>query len=286
MPHRDIITIGASAGGVEALKQVVCQLPADLPAAICIVLHTSPYGESALPAILRRAGKLPVTHAVDGAPLNLSHIYVAPPDHHLLVKRGHLRVVHGPAENGLRPAVDPLFRTAATSYGPRAIGVVLSGTLDDGTEGLERIKQAGGLAIVQDPHDALFSGMPQNAINHVAVDAVLPVQDIAAMLVQLVAEPLAEGEAAMTFDEPPHVLVELEGAATEALAKRGVAAGFTCPSCGGALWELHEGHHLRFQCRTGHAWSPESLLAARSESVGPAAPTSRAARRQRQSDLA
>ncbi len=161
MAGHDIIVIGASAGGVEALVQLVQNVPADLPASIFVALHVSPHGSSVLPQILSRHGALLASHPQDGEAIEPGRIYVAPPDHHLWVRRGRVRVSRGPSENGLRPAVDPLFRSAARSYGRRVVGVILSGSLDDGTAGLQAIKSQGGVAIVQRPEDALFVGMPQ-----------------------------------------------------------------------------------------------------------------------------
>src|SRR5207244_2427388 len=168
MPGRDIIVVGASAGGVEALATLVRGLPADLPAAVFVVLHVPPHGTSVLPQILTRAGRLPAKHAVDGEAIQAGRIYVAPPDHHLLVKPGYVRVAHGPRENGHRPAVDALFRTAARTYGHRVAGVVLTGVLDDGTAGLIAVKLRGGAALVQHPDDALYDGMPRSALDNVA----------------------------------------------------------------------------------------------------------------------
>ena len=163
MPGHDIIVIGASAGGVEALKELVKSLPADIPAAIFVVLHVPSDSTSVLPSILKRAGQLPAHHPEDRAAIEPGRIYVAKPDCHLLIKRGYVRLVRGPKENSSRPAIDPLFRTAARYYSTRVVGVVLSGTLDDGTSGLSAIKSRGGIAIVQEPDDALYSGMPRSA---------------------------------------------------------------------------------------------------------------------------
>lgn len=193
MVRRNIIVIGASAGGVWALWHLVQGLPADLPAAVFIVVHLSAKYPSALPHILQNAGNLPVVQAVDGAEINPMRIYIAPPDRHLLVKPDCMRVVFGPRENRFRPAIDPLFRTAAVAYGKRVIGIVLSGALDDGTAGLAEIKEQGGVAVVQDPQEAFFTSMPQSAIKHVAVDHILPVADIARILKDLVEETSAMG---------------------------------------------------------------------------------------------
>jgi two-component system chemotaxis response regulator CheB len=183
----DVVVIGASAGGVEAISTVVAQFPRDLRAVVLVVLHVS-RGRSVLPEILTRAGRLPAVHPRDGDPLEYGRIYVAPPDHHLTVESARARVVHGPTENGCRPAVDPLFRSAARVYGPRVIGVVLTGALDDGTAGLAAVKEAGGLAIVQDPDDAFASSMPRSAAAFVAVDHVAPVGEIGVLITGLTRE--------------------------------------------------------------------------------------------------
>jgi two-component system chemotaxis response regulator CheB len=189
MPGHNVIVIGASTGGVAALRQLVQGFPSDLPAAVFVVIHTPANLPSYLPYILQHSGKLPAVHAVDGAGIEQGRIYIAPPDHHLLVKREHMRVVFGPKENRFRPAIDPLFRTAAVAYGKRVVGVVLSGALYDGVSGLMEIKQRGGVAIVQDPEEALVASLPQNAINQVAVDRILPSADMARLLVDLVYQP-------------------------------------------------------------------------------------------------
>ncbi|HEU4628992.1 MAG TPA: chemotaxis protein CheB, partial [Gemmatimonadaceae bacterium] len=181
-PARAVIVIGASADGVEALQEVISRLPADLPAAVLVVLHVASGAPSVLPRILDRRAALGVSHARDGEPIVPGHVFVAPPDFHLLVKDGRLKLLRGPRENGVRPAVDPLFRSAADAYGPAVVGVVLSGTLDDGTLGLGMIKRAGGLAVVQDPDEALFDGMPRNAVERVRVDHVVPLAEIAPLL--------------------------------------------------------------------------------------------------------
>ena len=263
----DIIVIGASAGGVEALAQVAQDLPADLPAAVFIVLHVPAHGVSVLPAILSRRGPLPAVHPADGEPIQSGRIYIAPPDHHLLVKHGHVRVVRGPSENGHRPSVDPLFRSAARFYGPRVVGVILSGTLDDGTSGLMAVKQRGGLAVVQDPEEAMFSGMPRSAVENVAVDWVGPLADVGPTLARLAQEPApAPGQTASAELEDEVDVAEMDMQAIEA-PRAGAPSGFTCPDCHGALWEVQEGDLIRFRCRVGHAYSPDSLLAQQSESL-------------------
>jgi len=189
MPGRDIIVVGASAGGVEALIKVVHGLPADLPAAIFVVLHIPAQGSSLLPDILNRAGPLKAIHPTDNAEIERGHIYIAPPDHHLLVEQGHVRIVRGPRENRHRPAIDLTMRSAALSYGPRTIGVILTGALDDGTAGLRAIKLRSGLAVIQDPKDALYSSMPRSALEHIQVDYCVPLAEIGPLLTQLAYQP-------------------------------------------------------------------------------------------------
>jgi two-component system chemotaxis response regulator CheB len=192
VPGHDIIVIGASAGGVEALVKVVSSLPGALPASLFVVLHLPAESSSALPTILSRAGYLPAVHPEDCSPIVPGTIYVAPPDYHLMVERDMVRVGRGPRENRHRPAIDPLFRSAALAYGPRVTGVILTGALDDGTAGLLAIKRHGGIALVQDPHEALFAGMPRSALMHVQVDYVLPLVDIGRQLAQLANTSVAE----------------------------------------------------------------------------------------------
>ncbi len=269
MAGHDIVVVGASAGGVEALTELVRQLPADLPAAVFVVLHVPADGTSVLPQILTRRGPLPAEHPRDGAPIRPGRIYVAPPNRHLLLKDGHLRLALGPRENGHRPAIDPLFRTAARHYGRRVVGVVLSGTLDDGTAGLIAVKLRGGLAIAQHPDEALYSGMPRSAIDNVAVDHVLPIAGIASLLVELAHTPVADASGEPT---PAEMNMEADMAelAPDALhndERPGTPSGFGCPDCGGVLWELRDGEVTRFRCRVGHAWSPDSLLAEQAEQL-------------------
>lgn len=275
MLGHDIIVVGASAGGVEVLCQLVRDLPPDLPAAIFIVLHISPQGKSVLPQILNRCrqkrykdNSFPVAHAQDGEEIVPGRIYVAPPDHHLLIKEGYVRVTRGPKENSHRPAVDPLFRTAARIYGRRVVGVVLSGTLDDGTAGLVAIKLQGGVAVVQDPEDAMYSGMPTSAIENAAVDYILPVSDIAPVLMAIANQPIQEGEKSVSEDmKMESDMAELELAAMQSSDRPGTPSPFACPECAGVLWELNEGGVLRFRCRTGHAFSVGSLVGEQAEAV-------------------
>jgi two-component system, chemotaxis family, protein-glutamate methylesterase/glutaminase len=267
MPDRDIVVVGASAGGVEALTNLVGSLPADLRASVFVVLHVPATGSSALPGILARHGPLPASHAKDGEPIERGRIYVAPPDHHLLLRAGHVHLAGGPRENGHRPAVDPLFRSAAREHATRVVGVVLSGALDDGTAGLLAIKSRGGVALVQQPEEALYPGMPHNAIEHVHVDHVLPAAAIAEALTRLAAEPAARPSTPAPNDMK--VEVEVEAFSMQAMegSNPGRPSAFSCPDCNGVLWEIQDGGLVRFRCRVGHAWSPESLLTQQSEAL-------------------
>jgi two-component system, chemotaxis family, protein-glutamate methylesterase/glutaminase len=255
-----VIVVGASAGGVEALRALVMGLPLELPAAVLVVLHIPRQAPSALPGILDRSGPLPAVAARNGMPTQPGTIYVAPADHHLLICDGHLMLSAGPTENGHRPAIDPLFRSAAVAYGAGAIGVVLSGSRDDGTAGLVAIVERGGQAVVQDPEEALHRSMPANALQHVAQAHVAPAAKIGALLGILV------GEGAPSLLQPradPQLAAETEIAALESLTTDAVVSarpsGFSCPDCHGVLFELDGEPAPRFRCRVGHAWSPRSL---------------------------
>jgi two-component system chemotaxis response regulator CheB len=260
---REIVVIGASAGGVEALKEVVAALPADFPAAILVVVHFPAYSTSTLPAILSRAGSLPATHPQDGDAIVPGHIYVAPPDWHLIVERGRVRLTQGPRENGHRPAADPLFRSAALAYGRGVVGVVLTGNLDDGTAGLTSVVRRGGVAVVQDPADALHPGMPSSALAYVRVDHSVPLAELPALLARLVTEPLDEresdiGQDLLRFETD---IAEMEPYALHADERPGEPSGYSCPDCHGVLWEVREGELVRYRCRVGHAYGPETLMA-------------------------
>ncbi|MEU4216836.1 chemotaxis protein CheB [Actinoplanes sp. NPDC026623] len=262
--HRDVVAVGASAGGVEALRSLVGGLPPDYPGAVLVVLHVPREGPSALAKILDRSGPLPATTAVDDERLHHGHIYVAPNDHHLIVLDDRIRTTRGPAENGHRPAVDPLFRSVARAFGPRAVGVVLSGARDDGASGLAAIAARGGATIVQDPADALYPWMPQAAIQRVAVDHIAPAAKIGGILIGITAMDLPDSrtDAGDTSDAMLDAEVAMAGLAavtSDELAT--LPAGYGCPSCGGSLFEIEQaGPVPRYRCRVGHAWSPESLL--------------------------
>jgi two-component system chemotaxis response regulator CheB len=259
--HRDIVAVGASAGGVEALRALVGGLPADFPGVVLVVLHLPRDAPSALPAILDRNGPLPAATAVDGEPLRPGRVYVAPNDHHLLVLEGHIRLTRGPAENGHRPAVDPLFRSVARSFGRRGVGVVLSGARDDGAAGLATIVAQGGIAVVQDPSDALYPWMPRAALASAPTEHVAPAAKLGALIAEMSAVDLPDVPPAATDDallEAEVKMSELGPLTSDDLAVP--PAGYGCPSCGGALFQFATDPLLRYRCRIGHAWSAESLL--------------------------
>ncbi len=252
-----IIVIGASAGGVEAIRTVVSALPADLAAAVFVTLHIGAH-RSDLPWLLARAGSLPATHPRDGDPIVSGHIYVAPPDHHMIVEAGHVRLTKGPRENWARPAIDPLFRSAAEAYGVGVIGVILTGGLNDGTAGLFEVKASGGTAVVQDPSDANSANMPQSAIENVDVDHVLAVADIGPCLTALVA---ARHPVAAQVDQAGAPATPREND-MEAQFTLNPPVAVTCPDCGGALRQSERGKLTQFSCHIGHVYTVEVMLAA------------------------
>ena len=269
MSGHEIIVVGASAGGVEALVQLVRGFPADLPASVFVVLHIPAQSPSLMADILGRSGLMKALQPVDYQRIERGRIYVASPDHHLMVERGFVRVVRGPRENRHRPAVDPLFRSAAVAYGSQVVGVVLTGALDDGTAGLLAIKQRGGIAVVQDPRDAIYPDMPQSALAHVSVDHCLPIVQIGPLLVQLShQEVVQENIQPASEDMEREVRVaEMETNPLNEHEQVGNPSAYSCPECGGVLWEVHDGELDRFRCRTGHAFSSDSVLAEQSERI-------------------
>jgi two-component system chemotaxis response regulator CheB len=265
---KDIIVVGASAGGLEALRALAAGLPADLAASVFVVLHTSAESPGMLAGILDRSGPLPAVTATDGERIRPGRVYVAPPGHHLVIEPGVVRATRGPKENRFRPAIDPLFRSAAQVYGPRVVGVILTGYLDDGTAGLWAVKQLGGTAVVQDPADALAASMPLSALRHVRVDHCLPLAEVAPLLVRL-SEEEAEGGA---FDVPEETKIKVSIALAEKALEAGVLklggpSNYACPECHGVLLQLREENRIRFRCHTGHAYSLESLVAEIDEAI-------------------
>jgi two-component system, chemotaxis family, protein-glutamate methylesterase/glutaminase len=265
----DIVVIGASAGGVEALMSIAAGLPADIAAAIFVVLHVPPDAPSALASILNRAGRLEAIEAEHKLPIEPKKIYIAPPNRHLVVRRGEMLLQAGPRENSARPSADVLFRSAARAYGRRVVGVVLSGTLRDGALGLAAIKMRGGVTIVQDPDEALFSGMPRSALRTTAIDLCLSASDMPTHLVELTShsiehEPMQPRDSER-LDVTMHAADEPDSEASPKLPN--AASGLTCPECHGSLWEIGDSGSYRFECRIGHAYSVDALLAEQGETV-------------------
>lgn len=266
MPKRDTIVIGGSAGAIEALLTIAAALPGDLPAAVFVVIHVPPGTYSRLPGLLARASRLPASHAEHGQAIEPGHIYVAPPDRHLLVRQGYMELSRGPRENHSRPAIDPLFRSAARVAGPKALGVILSGALYDGSTGLLALKTRGGIAIVQDPSEAITPSMPQSALQLVDVDYVLPAAAIGPELERLVLD-FHEQEEDSDVDESERLtqVIEVDFAEQAANQRAGDTSLYTCPDCGGVMWQAEAGGG--FRCHVGHAYASEALLVHKSEEL-------------------
>lgn len=264
-----VIAVGASAGGIRALGTLVGALPADLDAAVLVVVHVAPSSPGLLPDILGRAGPLRCRHPRQGDRLERANVYIAPPDLHMLVDaHGRIRLSRGPKENRTRPAVDPLFRSVALAYGPAAIGVILTGHLDDGTAGLLAIKHCGGTTVIQDPADAEAPSMPLSAAQNVKIDYRVPLSEMAPVLVRLAGQQPTTGP----HDMPDQLKIESDIAAQQGSPLRGVAqlgdpSVFTCPDCHGTLMKVGGEHLFRFRCHTGHAFTAQSLLAALDDST-------------------
>jgi two-component system chemotaxis response regulator CheB len=265
MAERDIIAIGASAGGVAGMQAVFRALPRDLPAAVFAVLHIGPYG-SGLASVLSPPGGLRAEFARDGERIEAGRIYVAPPDRHMLAHDGHVELSRGPRENRTRPAIDPLFRTVASAFGERVVAVLLSGYQGDGTVGLMAVRGRGGLTVVQDPDETEYGEMPSRAIRYADVHRVMPLAAIGPLLASLA----RDGE-----DAPPRIAMQTEG---EDRPRRDLAAQsrgersndvstYSCPDCGGVLWQLAQLGMPAFRCHVGHAYAQETLHAAMSEQI-------------------
>jgi two-component system, chemotaxis family, protein-glutamate methylesterase/glutaminase len=272
MTGHDIVVIGTSAGGLKALSAVLSELPADIGAAIFVVQHLAADKKSLLPKLLGDICDLPVTHPIDGASFETGHVYVAPPDHHLLLNADTVRVLRGPQENRFRPSIDALFRSAARAHGSRVIGVVLTGYLDDGTVGLQAIKKRGGITVVQDPEEAEHPSMPRSALRYVKVDHIVPIAEAGALLTRLVAMPPASQKEYPTTPE-----IEIESNIAEQLMNTkeflenvkeiGTLTPYTCPDCHGAIWQLGEEEPLKLRCHVGHSFTGEVFTTAQSQSV-------------------
>jgi two-component system chemotaxis response regulator CheB len=270
MPTRDIVVVGTSAGGVDALTQLARGLPPGFPASLFVVCHFPPGARSVLPQILSRAGPVLATHATDGEAFAPGHLYVAPPDFHLVLEPdGRMRLTRGARENNHRPAADPLFRSAARHYGPRVVGVVLTGGMSDGTAGLMAVRAAGGVAVVQDPRDAVVAAMPQSASDIAGADHLVAAAKLAPLLVELIQNPVPPhpGTRAMDPIERMPDVVNQTFVAQERNERRGDVSTYSCPECGGSLWQVDEEGLVRFRCHVGHAYNGETLLAEQGEAL-------------------
>ncbi|HXE14065.1 MAG TPA: chemotaxis protein CheB [Bryobacteraceae bacterium] len=247
---RDIVVIGASAGGVTALKSFVGMLPTDLPAALFITLHLSGRSDTVLAEILNSTSSLPANWAVDDEPIMPGRIYLAPPDAHLLLSSGHIKLGRGPRENLQRPCINVMFRSAAVAYGPRVVGVVLTGLLDDGASGLWEIQQQGGVTVVQDPNDAAYRSMPESAIRGGCVDYIVKLAEL-----ELLLSGLVRGECLLTERH------DIAGEPTMS------AGGQTCPECGGAMEKVHFAGLWEYRCHIGHRLGLKSMVAGKTKLV-------------------
>lgn len=270
MAQRDIVVVGASAGGVDALLRLVRGFPQSLGACVFVVLHMPSDATSKLAEVLGHACALSVQPAYEGASISPGRVYVCVPDRHLLIERDRIRVTSGPKENRARPAIDVLFRSAAYHYGPRTIGVVLSGNLDDGTAGLWTIKDRGGIALVQSPEEALFPSMPKSAIAHVDIDYVLPVAQMPDVIASLTQESVSDESlaSAVKLMETEISIAEGANVLQNGSLNLGPVSANTCPTCHGVLVRIQEGSILRYRCHTGHAFSLQTLLAQLDEEFG------------------
>jgi two-component system chemotaxis response regulator CheB len=266
MAVRDVVVVGTSAGGVQALLAMVRALPRGFRGRMVVVMHVPPTARSLLPEILDGVGGVRAQQATDGALLDFGVVLVAPPDHHVLLHRDRVRLTRGPRENGHRPAIDPLFRSAARWFGPQVVGVILSGGADDGTSGMYAIKSRGGIALVQAPDDAVNPSMPRSVIDRVGADWVGGAAELGAKLVAVVGVPVAPAppEAPPTGERETY---DVDMATSAEKVPSGPPSAFTCPDCHGPLWELRDGQLARYRCRIGHAFAPESLSAAQAQQI-------------------
>lgn len=271
MPEKfsQVVVIGTSAGGLSALKKLICQLPKDFPLPVLVVRHISPDATgNVLLDQLNKLNTVKCQHATSGSNLKAGNLYLAPSDHHLLIGENlKMLVTKGAHENRSRPAIDPLFRSAAVAFGPAVIGILLTGYLDDGTAGMKAIKKCGGICIVQDPDEAEYPDMPRNALNNVKVDYCLPIYEMGTLLDQLISRKIQKRKAV-----PEDVLIEAKIAERvlsdlSSVDKLGDQVPFNCPGCGGVLWKVGKESDLRFRCHTGHAYTAAYLLAEQTNKI-------------------
>jgi two-component system, chemotaxis family, protein-glutamate methylesterase/glutaminase len=265
---RNVIVVGTSAGGLEALDRLVGALPTDLPASIFIVQHLAPQnsGEPLLRRLSRHKAFQPKL-AEDGERFTPGRIYIAPPDNHLLVKKTKMLVTKGARENRHRPAIDPLFRSAAVAHGAHVIGVVLTGLLDDGTAGLIAIKRCGGMTVVQDPKDAAYSGMPRSALDNANVDFCVSLAEMGPLLTKLVSQRHGKSRAVPSDIRTEAVIAERVLSDVSQVNGLGDQVPYNCPGCGGVLWEMHTPGEKRYRCHTGHSYTGPTLLASQAEKI-------------------
>ncbi len=272
MLGHDIIVMGTSAGGLKALSAIISGLPTQINAVFFIVQHLAADKPSILPQILEDVGSLPASHPTDGEKIKTGRIYIAPPDYHLLVNDGSMRVVRGPQENRFRPAIDALFRSAARTYGPRVVGVILTGFLDDGTVGLQAVKKRGGVAVVQDPNEAEYPSMVKSALRYVKVDHCIPLAEIPDLLVHLASHPPAKEELYPVTKE-----IEIEANIAEQVMNTkeflenveqiGTRTTYGCPECGGSIWQIGTEEPVRFRCHVGHSFTADIFLSEQTQNI-------------------
>jgi two-component system chemotaxis response regulator CheB len=267
MADRDVLALGTSAGGFEALRFLAAEFSSDFPASVLVTIHLSSQFRSALDAILTQSGPLPASFAADGEKLERRHIYIAPAEHHLIVESGHLRLGSGPRENNARPSLDPMFRSAALCCGTRTVGAVLTGTLGDGAAGLSALKQSGGITVVQDPNDAAFVEMPRTALIRSNPDHVVSLAAMPALFEKLVRQPA--GQAVPVANNLAYEVNIASGGRgsmkdMDWIGRRSVLA---CPDCHGVMWEIDEGKLVRYRCHVGHAYSAEIMSLALDENL-------------------
>jgi len=265
---RNIIVVGTAAGGLEALDRLIGQLATDLPASIFIVQHLNPPNSGQ--SLLRRLSRHKAFHpqlARDGDRFKAGHLYVGPPDNHLLLKKDRMLVTKGARENRHRPGIDPLFRSAAVSHGPRVIGVLLTGMGDDGSAGLNAIKRCGGVTVVQDPRDAPYSEMPLNALDNAAVDYCVALSEMGPLLTNLVSQHHGKRKAVPDDIRTEAVIAERVSSDISRVNTLGKQVPYNCPGCGGVLWKIDGPGGHRYRCHTGHSYTGLALLASQSEKI-------------------
>ena len=267
MANRDILAIGTSAGGVQALLFLAARFPQNFPASILITIHLPSHYRSNLDLILSSTGPLPATFARDGEPVEKSRIYIAPSERHLIVDGNRLWLGSGPRENRARPAIDPMLRSAAVCCCARTIGVILTGALGDGAAGLSAIAQCNGITVVQDPTDALFQEMPVTALGRVKADHVVSLSEMPALLEKLVKEPAGQVKPVPWTVKHEVEIAKGRAMIMEDMDRLGRRSVLTCPDCGGTMWEVEDANLVRYRCHVGHAFTSELMSIALDETL-------------------